>query len=65
MIITFTLITSLCVWLAWHNRGDRSMRIAFIAFALLNGLAGLTVIYEGNPMRWLPPDDSVGNFYRR
>ena len=62
MIFAFAAITILCLVIA--IRADkRSMRLAFLGFALLNAIAGAVAILEGSAFKFLPPDAEP--LYRR
>lgn len=65
MIVPMALSALLCAFLAWYNRDDRTARIAFIAFSALNLLGAGVALYEGNALKFLPPDEQSTPYYRR
>jgi len=63
MIFAFVAISILCLVIAMRA-GDRSIRVAFLGFAL-NAAAGAVAILEGNAFKFLPSDDFADPLYRR
>jgi hypothetical protein len=64
MIISFTAVALLCAILAWYAK-ERTERLIFVAFCVLNIIAGVVAIAEGNAFKWLPYDPSDTAMYRR
>jgi hypothetical protein len=64
MIIAFSAIMLICLIVVVRT-DDRTMRYAFIGFFLLNLLAAIVAIREGNAFKFMPYDrDDEPSYYR-
>jgi hypothetical protein len=64
MIISFGLIMLVCLIIAFRAK-DRAVRLAFVGFFLLNLLAAIVAMIEGNASKFMPPDsDEDPTYYR-